>query len=190
MAHSPSNYAPAHARIYDKWRALPSWRCLSCAARALLIEFMCDYRPALANNGRLQMSVRRAASGLNVGKDTATAALLELEIAGWITVEKLGSFGRRNTPTEYALTMFPNDANATLASFDFERFEPMETKGWARRSSVRPQVGRGPGSFALPQDRREAKPSKYGPVQVSDALLKSPVLNGQRKANFGNEKKQ
>ena len=139
---------------------------------------MCDYRPALANNGRLKMSVRRAASALNVGKDTATAALLELEIAGWITVEKLGSFGRRNVPNEYALTMYANDVNSTLASFAFEHFEPDALPRRARRSCVRLQGHGGPDSGTRPSVYKDTKPQKYGPVQVSDVLRNSPAFKG------------
>jgi hypothetical protein len=142
----------------------------------LLLEFLCDYRPTLANNGRLQMSVRRAADALNVGKETAANALVELEIAGWITVERLGAFGRRNAPTEYALTMYPNDVTATPASFAFETFEPAERSPRARRSSVRLQGHGGPDSRTQPSGYRDTEPKKYGPVQVSDALRNSSTF--------------
>ena len=180
MAHSPSNHAPAHARIYDKWRALPAWRGLSCAARALLIEFLCDYRPPSAsresNNGRLPMSVRRAASALNVGKETAAAALIELEIAGWLTVGRLGNFGRRNQPSEFGVTMYDNPVTATPATFAFEHFEPAEPMRRARPATVRPQVHHSPDSGTRPSGTKDTKPKKYGPVQVSDALRNSPAF--------------
>lgn len=182
MVKSIRTYAPAHARIYDSWRPLPAWRCLSCAARALLLEFMCDYRPTLGNNGRLQMSVRRAAEAINVGKDTATKALVELEIAGWITVEKVGGFGRRNRPSEFALTMFANDETAMPASFAFKTFELEQPTPRARRTSVRLQGHGGADLRTRPPAYKDTKPKKGEAVQLSDALRNSLAFKGLKQA--------
>lgn len=111
-----------HARIYSHWRRYPAWASLSLAARALLVEILLEYRPG--NNGRLSWPCRRAASTIGVGKDTAARALKELELKGWLTVERVALFGRRTTPAEYALTMYENDLSGEPASKSFEHWSP------------------------------------------------------------------
>jgi Helix-turn-helix domain len=111
-----------HARIYSHWRRWPAWALLSLAARALLVEILLEYRPG--NNGRLSWPCRRAASAIGVSKDTASRALKELELKGWLTVERVALFGRRRTPAEYALTMYVNDLTGEPASKAFEHWTP------------------------------------------------------------------
>jgi hypothetical protein len=55
-----------------------------------LVEILMENRPGL--NGRLEWSCRKAAHAIGVSKDTAARALTQLELLGWITVERLGGF--------------------------------------------------------------------------------------------------
>ena len=111
-----------HARVYAHWRQFPAWALLSLVARALLVEILMEYRPGA--NGRLAWSCRKAARSISVSKDRAARALIELEMKGWLTVERVANFGRRNLPAEYALTMYANDVNGAPASFAFEAWNP------------------------------------------------------------------
>jgi hypothetical protein len=122
MAKAKSLRDRAHARIYAHWRQYPAWRALSLAARALLIEILMEYRPG--SNGRLEWSCRKAAGAIGVSKDTAARALTQLELLGWLKVERVANFGRRNAPARYALTMFPNDVTGDPSSFAFEHIDP------------------------------------------------------------------
>ena len=167
--------ARPHARIYAHWRELAAWRVLSCAARALLVEMLLDYRPG--RNGRLQWSVRRAASALGVGKQSAVTALAELEKAGWIMVQRLGALGGGNAPTEYALTMYDNDATGEEASRAFERWEPSAPPVRAR-SRVRYEGREWAVTGTRLSDLRDAKAKSNEPLQVSDALKNSRLLSG------------
>src|SRR6516164_7231509 len=107
MARATNLRDRPHARIYAHWRVYPAWRNLSLAARALLVEIMLEYRPGF--NGLLEWSCRKAARAIGVSKDTAASALTQLELLGWLNVERLARFGKSNAPACYALTMFAND---------------------------------------------------------------------------------
>lgn len=163
--------AKPHARIYAHWRELPAWRVLSCAARCLLVEMLMEYRPG--NNGGLQWSVRRAASALGVGKQSAATALAELEKAGWITVQRIGALGGGNAPTEYALTMYVNDATGEEATRAFERWEPSAPPVRARASRVRYEGRECAVSGTRLSDLKDAKAKRDEPLHISDALKKS-----------------
>ena len=167
----------SHARIYCHWRELPAWRCLSPAARALLLEIMMDYRPRPGNNGYLRWTVRRAASAVNVGKATAATALEELETCGWITCERIGGFGRSNAGSEFALTMFLNNRSGHLATFAFEHWEPAPSVIRARRSRVRPGGQDCPARGTHLSGKGDTRPKLRRPVLLSDALRKSRIGN-------------
>lgn len=122
MAKATNLRDRSHARIYSHWRRYPAWTSLSLAARALLVEILLEYRPG--NNGRLSWPCRRAAGTIGVGKDTASRALTELELKGWLTVERVALFGRRTTSAEYALTMYDNDLSGKPVSKAFEHWSP------------------------------------------------------------------
>ena len=175
---SPANrrLARPHARIQAHWRELPAWRVLSCAARCLLVEMLLDFRPG--RNGRLQWSVRRAASALGVGKQSAVTALAELEKAGWITVQRLGALGGGNAPTEYALTMFDNDVTCEEATRVFEHWEPSAPPVRARASRVRYEGREWAVSGTRLSDLKDAKAKSGEPLHISDALKKSLARKG------------
>ena len=122
MAKATNLRDRAHARVYAHWRTLPAWRLLSPVARCVLVEILMENRPGL--NGRLEWSCRKAGRAVGVSKDRAARALIELEMLGWLSVERAALFGRRNPPAHYALTMFPNDVSGEPASFAFETIDP------------------------------------------------------------------
>ena len=147
----------------------PAWRALSLASRALLVEILLEYRPGL--NGRLEWSCRKAAQAIGVSKDSAARALTQLELLGWLTVERVGGFGRRNAPARYALTMFANDVTGDPASFAFEHIDP--DNPLLGRFRVAPQGQRGRISGTAASRRRDTKGEYGGFAPVSDALKSS-----------------
>jgi hypothetical protein len=44
-------------------------------------------------------------------------------LLGWLKVERVARFGRRNAPARYALTMFENDETGEPPSFAFEHID-------------------------------------------------------------------
>lgn len=176
MAKSYRAADRSHARLYSHWRDLPAWRSLSLAARALLIEMMWDYRPDPGNNGYLKWPLRRAAKVLGCSKDTAAIALEELEACGWITCERIGGPGRRNGPSEYAVTMFFNHRAGHLATFAFERWEPSPAVIRARRSRVQPGGQSCPARRTDLSAPKDTRPKLNGPLQLSEAVLKTRIF--------------
>jgi hypothetical protein len=164
-----------HARIYAHWRQYPAWTSLGLVARALLVEMLMEYRPG--TNGRLAWSCRKAARAVGVSKDRAARALIELEMRGWVTVERVANFGRRNLPAEYALTMYANDASGAPASYAFEAWDP---KGSPLQSLSRVVLGGHDGriSGTRPSRLRDTAAMRTGPIQVSDALKMSRAFKG------------
>ena len=63
-------------------------------ARAVLFDLMMLYNGS--NNGKLGLSVRRAAERCQISKDTAAIAITQLEDAGLIERVNKGSFTQRN----------------------------------------------------------------------------------------------
>jgi hypothetical protein len=129
-----------HARIYEKWLTLPTWRALSLAARSLLVEILARYRPG--DNGKLAWSVRQAAQVLGVSKSTAARALTELELNGWIAVATVSAFGGKAKPATYTLTMYPDDVTGDPASRAFESLPGNSSRARCRaRPSPQSQKG-------------------------------------------------
>lgn len=122
MARASTYRDRPHARIYAEWIELAAWRHLSGNAAKLLVAMLADYRPG--RNGYLEWSERRA--GRTIGKSAATGrrALEELQDRGWIEVERFGKFQRRDAPTLYALTVWPNDATGDPATEAFKLWKP------------------------------------------------------------------
>jgi len=164
-----------HARDYAHWRQFPAWALLSLVARALLVEILMEYRPGL--NGRLAWSCRKAARSISVSKDRAARALIELEMKGWVTVERVANFGRRNLPAEYALTMYASDVTGAPASFAFEAWNPT---GSPLQSLARVAAAGRDGriSGTRPSRLRDTTTPKKGPIHISDALKKSRAFKG------------
>lgn len=163
-----------HARIYAHWRQYPAWRALSLASRALLIEILLEYRPGL--NGHLEWSCRKAAQAIGVSKDRAARALTQLELLGWLTVERIARFGRRNAPARYALTMYVNDVTGQPGSFAFEHIDPDNPLLGPFHVAPQGQRGRIPGTAASPY--RDTKRVSGSATHVSDALKSSRIFKG------------
>jgi hypothetical protein len=163
-----------HARIYAHWRQYPAWRALSLASRALLVEILMEYRPGL--NGRLEWSCRKAGQTINVSKDRAARALTQLELLGWLKVERVSNFGRRNVPAQYALTMFANDVTGDHPSFAFEHIDPNNPLlGGRVRVESRGQDGRVSGTQV--SRIRDTRGLPSGVVSISDTLKSSRLFN-------------
>jgi hypothetical protein len=164
-----------HARIYAHWRQYPAWRTLSLAARALLTEILLEYRPGL--NGRLEWSCRKAGQAVGISKDRAARALTELELFGWLRVERIALFGRRNAPACYALTMFPNDVTGDPPSFAFEIIDPANPLlcGAVR---VAPQGHDGRISGTRASRLRDTKATSGDFIAFSDALKSTRIFKG------------
>lgn len=88
---------PRFSAIYEWEMELPAYRHLSVYGRALLLEFRIIYN--LKNNGKICMSVRRAAELLGCGKNKAEKVLAELQDKGWIVLTSKGSFSQKTDKT-------------------------------------------------------------------------------------------
>jgi Helix-turn-helix domain len=75
---------------------------LSATAQAAWMHIAKVYNGS--NNGRLAISTRRLADVLNVGRNTAARAILELVNAGFIEQTAAASFSGKRKAAEYRLT--------------------------------------------------------------------------------------
>lgn len=101
----------------------PAWRSLDAVARAAYVEIAQAYNGS--NNGRIVMSARMLADGLNVSKDTAARKIHILQERGFIERVKQASFTMKvRHAAEYRLTAFRCDVSGALASKTFMRPRP------------------------------------------------------------------
>ena len=92
-----------HVRLYRWMLDSPTYLSLSCQARAVLLEIARGHDGT--NNGRLGLSVRRAAERCNIAKDTASRAFKDLEERGFVDCVTRGAFNRKSMhATEWRLT--------------------------------------------------------------------------------------
>src|SRR5262245_5527409 len=89
---------PRFAQLPHYMIDCPAWRSLSFVAVAAFVQLARLYNGT--NNGQLGMAVRTLAERLGCGKSTASRALEELETKGFIGVQKVGLYGRRDA-SEY-----------------------------------------------------------------------------------------
>jgi hypothetical protein len=79
--------------------ASPAWASLSCVARALYVKLRGSFKygkeaePIAWQNGRIFLSVRDAATALNVAPSTAARAFHDLQAKGFVIVTSLGHLG-------------------------------------------------------------------------------------------------
>jgi hypothetical protein len=128
-ANSRDNYRRKHGRktngppfVQLHYYLLDStaWHGLSPVARCAYIELQRVYNGV--NNGSLAMSVRKLAAVMPCALNTATRALNELEIAGFVDVMKVGTFRlKERHASEYRLTCHRCDITGELPS---KRFDP------------------------------------------------------------------
>jgi hypothetical protein len=102
----------------------PAWRALSAVGRAAWLEVARLYKGH--NNGQLGLSARDLGERLNCSKATAARALNELEVKGFVGVQKVGRYGQKDA-SEYFLTLYRNDVNFDLPSKAFTRWTPPPT---------------------------------------------------------------
>lgn len=110
----------------------PAWQSLDAVARAAYIEIASAYNGS--NNGRIVMSARMLADGLNVSKDTAAKKLRLLQDRGFVHLVKGAAFSMKvRHAAEYRLAAFRCDVSGALPSKDFMRWQP------EIQNTVRPQ---------------------------------------------------
>ena len=120
-------------RLYWWLLDSPAYRHLSCYGRALLVELV--YRHNGENNGQVPMSVREAATRLDISPTTAVKIFRELKDKGFIRQARRGSFDLKEPhATEWTLTMEPvGDAKPTK---DFMSWEPPEKQSTVPRGVI------------------------------------------------------
>jgi len=122
MAKASPKYADRpHARIYQHWFKLPSWKALRPDARLLLVYMLADCRPS--TNGHLEWSLSRVQAALSCSRTTASAALTDLEKNGWIKVCRTGTFAGNRAPSLYRLTGQPCESENLPPTEEFLRVE-------------------------------------------------------------------
>ena len=104
----------------------PAWRALSFVGRAAFVEVARLYNGS--NNGSLALSTRVLAERLGCSQTSATRALNELDVMGFIGVQKLGTFSRKRRATEYFLTLYKNDVNNDLPTNAFRYWHPVSNR--------------------------------------------------------------
>jgi len=115
-----------HVRFYRWMLDSPAYLSLSCQARAVLIEITRAYDGT--NNGRIGLSVRRAAERCNIAKDTASRAFADLEERGFVDCVTRGAFSRKSMhATEWRLTWWPCDVTGELSSKRFMNWRKQNT---------------------------------------------------------------
>jgi DNA-binding transcriptional regulator YhcF (GntR family) len=78
-----------------------AWRALTAHARVVYIALKGNWNNTFNNNGRIFLSVRRAAKELGFNKDTISRALHELEYYGFVVMTRgayLGVEGKGKAP--------------------------------------------------------------------------------------------
>ena len=96
----------------------PAYLSLSCQAGADLLEIARGHDGT--NNGRLGLSVRRAADRSRIARGTAQRALVELQDRGFVDCMTKGAFSRKAPhATEWRLTWWGCDVTGELASKKF-----------------------------------------------------------------------
>jgi hypothetical protein len=103
------------------------WRSLTFAASAAFIQVARLYNGW--NNGQLGLAASTLAERMGCSKATAARALNELETTGFIGVQKVGIFRRKDRlASEYFLTLYKNDVNGDLPSKAFMRWRPQQSQ--------------------------------------------------------------
>lgn len=120
-----------------RWNLLmtPAFRSLKPIPRAVYVELRRRFNGS--NNGQIACSQRDLVKWVRCSKDSAGAALVELEQKGFIKCSQPGSFTYkiRHAPTWILTEEALGDAPATR---DFVRWEPKETKPGPKRRTDRP----------------------------------------------------
>jgi hypothetical protein len=117
-----------YVRLPEWLLASSAWQALDGNCRSLYIELARRYRGPNSNNGKIPYSVREAATALSIGRSTAQRCFERLTDLGFLRIGKRSGFSMKGrVSTEWALTEFPDDTQATgaqLASKDFMSWKP------------------------------------------------------------------
>ncbi len=113
---------------HEDWLSSAAYRHLSPAARCILEEL--HRREWPNNNGKIGLSIRRAASLINVNKDTAGQCFKDLESHGFIRMTKEAEY-QRGLAREWRLTFMPGSDGST------------PTDEWKKWKPTMPQNGNG-----------------------------------------------
>jgi hypothetical protein len=135
------NHGPPFVQIHHYLMDSKAWHELTPWARCAYLELARRYNGT--NNGKIVMAVRTLAETMPCNKDTAARVLNDLELAGFITVNKIGSFSGNGVRqgTEYRLTSFRDDTTGELPT---KSFDPGKKWIGASEASVRPHRTTGP----------------------------------------------
>jgi hypothetical protein len=107
-----------HVRLYRWLLDSPAYLSLSCPARAVLVEIARCYDGF--NNGRIALSVRKAAERCRIAPGTAKRAFEELQERGFIECVTKGAFSRKTLhATEWRLTWWPCNVTGALPDKTF-----------------------------------------------------------------------
>ncbi len=107
-----------HVRLYGWMLDSPAHLSLNCAARAVLVEIIHAYDGF--NNGRIGLSVRRAADRCNIARGTAQRAFDDLQERGFIECVTKGAFSwKTHHASEWRLTFWKCDVTDKLPSKAF-----------------------------------------------------------------------
>ena len=104
-------------RKHEEWLASPAYRDLRPVERCLLEEFQRVYLPS--RNGRLSISVEKAAKELRCNKDTASRAFYALVEHGFIVLTK-GHLWQQRLAREWRLTL--QECDGRLPTDDWKRW--------------------------------------------------------------------
>jgi hypothetical protein len=114
-------YYPPFGMLPNYMTDSAAWKSLSPVAVKAFIELVRMYKGH--NNGRIAMGVRTLAELTGCSKSTADRALTELELKGFIGVQRLGTYGCK-VATEYFLTQERNDVSNDVPTKAFMRWKP------------------------------------------------------------------
>src|SRR4051794_13495438 len=81
---------PPFVQLHKYMLLSPAWLALSCIAKAAYVQLASRYNGT--NNGTLGLSVRVLATELQISRNSASRALIELDDAGFIECTLLASF--------------------------------------------------------------------------------------------------
>ena len=180
MSKSNKEKAPRHVRLYHWFLKGDAWRSLSPNARAIYVEIVERYNGT--NNGRISFSIREGADLLHIGKNAAAKALLVLQERGFIVATKRGGFNLRykdQMATEWRLTEFSSDIDATFATKDFMKWTGPEKQNTV---AVRGQTLPARGQSGTCERTVVAEMSRMGSRERTVEAQKSPVLSPDRYA--------
>lgn len=117
-----------HVRLYSWLTRSDAWRnCSGNAVKLLIFIATFDFGD---NNGRINMSERRAAEGIRVDRKTVRKLLRELQDKGFIACTSGGSFNAKRSPAaEWRLTWRSWPDRSQGPTHEYRRWQPTKNLG-------------------------------------------------------------